>query len=43
VLAVIKPGDTFLARHDDRNVAPSGSEGAVEDACDIRRIFAPPI
>ena len=30
MLAVIKPGDTFFARHDDRNVAPSGSEDAVE-------------
>ncbi|WP_131799896.1 hypothetical protein [Paraburkholderia ginsengiterrae] len=27
MLAVIKPGDTCFARHDDGNLTPSGSEG----------------
>ncbi|MFL9868496.1 hypothetical protein PQR67_30365 [Paraburkholderia fungorum] len=30
MLAVIKPGDTVLARHDDGNVTPPGSEGVGE-------------
>lgn len=30
MLAVIKPGDTFFARHDDGNATPSGSEGVGE-------------
>ena len=30
MLAVIKPADTFFARHDDGNVTPSGSEGVGE-------------
>jgi hypothetical protein len=30
MLAMIKPGDTFLARNDDGNVTSSGSEGVGE-------------
>ncbi|MCX4145075.1 MULTISPECIES: hypothetical protein [Paraburkholderia] len=30
MLAVIKPGDTFFARHDDGNATPSGPEGVGE-------------
>lgn len=30
MLAAIKPGDTFFARHDDGNVTPSDSEGIGE-------------
>ena len=30
MLAVIKPGDNLLGRHDDGKVIPSGSEGVGE-------------
>ena len=41
MLGVIKPGDTFLARHDGGNATPSSvSEGGERHTCDIRRALA---
>jgi hypothetical protein len=40
MLAVIKPADPFLARHDDGNGTPPDSEGVGGDTCGTRRTFA---